>query len=111
MFALVKHQLSSFPLFTFPSMFPFLFPFYLLNSGLGSRISFMRLRLLIFFQAAPAPDFFSQLAPAPVFFLLSSGSGSKGPKACGSTIGKVWQNICSPTNYKCKTARNIKQVE
>ena len=42
-------------------------------SGSGSRL---------FFQAAPAPDFFPKRLRLLVFF--SSGSGSKGPKTPGS---------------------------
>ena len=53
-----------------------------LNQGWGAGKFFSGSGSWLFFQAAPAPDFFSQAAPAPGFF--SSGSGSKEPKTPGS---------------------------
>ena len=54
-------------------------------SGPGSRLIFQRLRLLNFFQAAPAPDFFSQAAPAPgIYFRAALAPASRGQKKPGS---------------------------
>ena len=49
------------------------------KAGLGSRLIFFQLRLLIFFQAAPPPHLF-QAAPAPV------PRGQKYEAPCGSAF-------------------------
>ena len=53
------------------------------TAGLGSRLIFFRLRLLVFFQAAPAPRFFKGSSLGSLFF-FSAGFGSKAPKTPGS---------------------------
>ena len=63
----------------------------------------------LFFQAAPAPDFFSQAAPASVFFSSGSGSGSKEPKTPGSWLLVKFDKIFfSPQTSKVKQQKKYK---
>ena len=70
----------------------------------------------LFFQAAPAPDFFPKRLRL-LFFLSSgsgSGSGSKEPKTPGSgswLMVKFAKIFFSPQASKVKRQKNIKQVK
>ena len=89
-----------------------------LSQGCGAGKFFSGSGSWLFFQAAPAPDFFPNRLRLLVFFSSGSGSGSKEPKTPGSGSGsgswllvKFAKIFFSQQTSKVKRQKNIKQVK
>ena len=70
-----------------------------MQTGLGSRLIFFRLRLLVFFEAALAPHFFSSGSGSSFFFNRLRLQGAKKIRLLAAPALNYWRNIFSPTNY------------
>ena len=76
------------------------------SSGLGSRIIILRLRLLIFYQAAPAPDFLPKRLRLLVLKWLRLQGAKNMRLLAALDNGLSLAKYFSPT-YECKTAKNM----
>ena len=74
------------------------------RQGCGAGKFFSGSGSWLFFQAAPAPDFFSQAAPAPViFFVRLRLQGAKNTRLRFRLLGKI---VFSPQTSKVKLQKN-----